>query len=322
MPVWLTEHEYAMLRAACAQLLPSDQGAPGAEEAGVADYIDILLGAFTFDPPRIWAGGPSSGRAGGAAGFGTFHRLTPLDELAWRMRIEGSQGLPEREFNGPVVGLQEIYRRGPGRARGRLLRGRRSGAAPTAAGRRGFCDHAVRSTAAKGCTAPPNTGATGTASGGPTSIRRRRPAPGLQRRRGVGAVTVDAIIIGSGPGGSTAADVLTRAGWSVVIMEKGRNHLLDPDDPTKPAADYSNDEIKFIARHFLGPDPLIEPRAFRRSEEDGEHTYVGEVNSIPSTVGGGGTHADGKVPRFREEDFRVCRRPTAPKTTPPWPTGR
>ena len=28
------------------------------------------------------------------------------------MRIEGSQGLPEREFNGPVVGLQEIYRSG------------------------------------------------------------------------------------------------------------------------------------------------------------------------------------------------------------------
>jgi choline dehydrogenase-like flavoprotein len=118
-------------------------------------------------------------------------------------------------------------------------------------------------------------------------------------------MTVDAIIIGSGPGGSTAAEVLTRAGWSVVIMEKGRNHLLDPDDLTKPAADYSNDEIKFMTRHFLGPDPLVEPRAFRRSADEGEHTHVGEVNSIPSTVGGGGTHADGKVPRFREEDFRV-----------------
>jgi choline dehydrogenase-like flavoprotein len=112
-----------------------------------------------------------------------------------------------------------------------------------------------------------------------------------------------AIIIGSGPGGATAAEVLTRAGWSVVIMEKGRNHLLDPDDLTRPAGDYSNDEIKFVSRHFLGPDPLVEPRAFRRSADEGEHTHVGEVNSIPTTVGGGGTHADGKVPRFREEDF-------------------
>jgi hypothetical protein len=112
MPVWLSEQEYATLRAACAQMLPSDQGAPGAEEAGVADYIDGFLGAFTFDPPRIWAGGPSSGRHGGEPGFATFHRLSRLDELAWRMRIEGSRGLPEREFNGPVVGLQERYRAG------------------------------------------------------------------------------------------------------------------------------------------------------------------------------------------------------------------
>lgn len=116
---------------------------------------------------------------------------------------------------------------------------------------------------------------------------------------------VDAVIIGSGPGGATAADVLTRAGWSVVIMERGRNHLLDPDDPTRPAGDYSNDEIKFLHRHFLGPDPFLEPRTFRRKEEDGDHTHVGDVNSIPATVGGGGTHADGKVPRFREDDFAV-----------------
>jgi choline dehydrogenase-like flavoprotein len=116
---------------------------------------------------------------------------------------------------------------------------------------------------------------------------------------------VDAIVIGSGPGGATAAEVLTRAGWSVVIMEKGRNHLLDPSDPTRPAGDYSNDEIKFISRYFLGPDPLTEPRAFRRNAGEGEHIHVGEVNSIPTTVGGGGTHADGKVPRFREEDFRM-----------------
>jgi Gluconate 2-dehydrogenase subunit 3 len=112
MPVWLTEVEYAVLQAACAQMMPSHPDAPGAEEAGVADYIDVLLGAFAFEPPRIWAGGPTSGRRGGAAEFGRFLPLSSLDELAWRMRIEGSQGIPEREFNGPVVGLQERYRRG------------------------------------------------------------------------------------------------------------------------------------------------------------------------------------------------------------------
>src|SRR5271163_4656831 len=112
VPVWLSEQEYATLRAACAQMLPSGEDTPGAEEAGVADYIDGFLGAFTFDPPRIWAGGPTSGRKGGEAGFVNFHPLSTLDELAWRMRIEGSCGLPEREFNGPVIGLQQIYRQG------------------------------------------------------------------------------------------------------------------------------------------------------------------------------------------------------------------
>jgi len=118
-------------------------------------------------------------------------------------------------------------------------------------------------------------------------------------------VTLDAVIIGSGPGGSAAALELAEAGWTVAIVEKGRNHLLDPDDLTRPSADYSNDEIKFHSRHFLGPDPLVEPRTFRTGEEDGDRVHVGEVNSVPSTVGGGGTHADGKVPRFLPADFRL-----------------
>ncbi|MBV9283870.1 MAG: GMC family oxidoreductase [Acidimicrobiia bacterium] len=111
--------------------------------------------------------------------------------------------------------------------------------------------------------------------------------------------------MGSGPGGSAAADVLTAAGWSVVIFEKGRNHLLDLDDPERLKGDYSNDELKFTIRHFLGPDPFLEPRTFRRRERDGDHAFVGDVNNVPSTVGGGGVHADGKLPRFREADFRL-----------------
>ena len=111
MPAFFTDEEYELVRAVCARLIPTDDD-PGATEAGVVDYIDTYLGAFRFDPPRIWAGGPFSGRRGGAAGFARFLPLSRLDELAWRTRIEGSQGRAEREFNGPVVGLQERYRRG------------------------------------------------------------------------------------------------------------------------------------------------------------------------------------------------------------------
>jgi len=136
-------------------------------------------------------------------------------------------------------------------------------------------------------------------------------------------VTVDAVIVGSGPGGATVADVLTAAGWSVAIVEKGRNHLLDPDDPTRPAFDYSNDEIKFLSRHFLGPDPLVEPRTFRTRQSDADHTHIGEFNSVPTTVGGGGTHADGKVPRFQVDDFRLrtLLGPQSDADVADWPIG-
>jgi hypothetical protein len=111
MPAFFSAEEMRVVEAACARLIPTDEDA-GATEAHVPDYIDGFLGAFSFDPPRIWAGGAFSGRFGGSPGFATFHRLTAIDELAWRTRIEGSRGIPEREFNGPVVGLQERYRAG------------------------------------------------------------------------------------------------------------------------------------------------------------------------------------------------------------------
>jgi Gluconate 2-dehydrogenase subunit 3 len=111
VPTWLTEEEHRTLTAVVDRMVPADDD-PGAADLGAVDYIDGLLGAFTFDPPRIWAGGPTSGRAGGEATFGRFVPLSALDEFAWRIRIEGSLGRPEREFNGPVLGLQEIYREG------------------------------------------------------------------------------------------------------------------------------------------------------------------------------------------------------------------
>lgn len=112
MPIWFHDQEYATAAAALEVLIPPGEGHPGAGALGVVDYVDRLLGAFTFDPPRIWAGGPFSGRRGGDASFGTFLPLSALEELAWRTRIEGSLGRAERELNGPVVGWQERYRAG------------------------------------------------------------------------------------------------------------------------------------------------------------------------------------------------------------------
>jgi len=112
VPRFLTDHEYGVVSAAADRLLPPLDSHPGGAALGVADYVDNLLGAFTFDPPLIFAGGPFSGRFGGEASFPRVIPLSPLEELAWRTRIEGTRGLPEREFNGPTRGWQEIYRRG------------------------------------------------------------------------------------------------------------------------------------------------------------------------------------------------------------------
>ena len=109
---FLTPHEYEVVRELADRLLPAHGEFGGAGEAGAADYIDLTLGAFNFDPPRIWAGGPYSGRYGGDAGFDEFLPLSRLEALAWRTRIEGSRGIAAREWNGPVRGWQEIYREG------------------------------------------------------------------------------------------------------------------------------------------------------------------------------------------------------------------
>lgn len=110
--MYLSAADARVLAAAVDRLIPASGPHPGAEALGAVGYIDGLLGAFTFDPPRIFAGGPFSGRHGGEAAFADFLPLRPLEELAWRTRIEGSQGHPEREFNGPVRGWQEQYREG------------------------------------------------------------------------------------------------------------------------------------------------------------------------------------------------------------------
>jgi hypothetical protein len=111
MPAFLTPLQYSILEAVCARLVPADD-APDGAQMGAVDYIDTLLGAFTFIPPRIWAGGPFSGRFGGQPAFSDFEELSPAEELAWRTRIEGSLGIPERERLGPVTGLQQTYARG------------------------------------------------------------------------------------------------------------------------------------------------------------------------------------------------------------------
>lgn len=109
---FLTEAELTTLRAFVERMIPADVE-PGASAAGCADAIDFLLGAFQAAPSFIYAGAPFSDRGGREDNlFRSFIPLDAYEALGWRIAIEGSQGIPEREFNGPVKGLQAIYREG------------------------------------------------------------------------------------------------------------------------------------------------------------------------------------------------------------------
>jgi choline dehydrogenase-like flavoprotein len=108
-------------------------------------------------------------------------------------------------------------------------------------------------------------------------------------------------VVGSGPGGSTAAMVLAEAGLDVVVFEKGANFFTDLTSE-RPGTVFSNDELK-DDRRFAEPDSIAEPRVFRTSPSD-SNPFVGAVQSLPQTVGGGAVHWDAKTPRYWDIDFQ------------------
>lgn len=133
----------------------------------------------------------------------------------------------------------------------------------------------------------------------------------------------DALVIGSGAGGGAVAHVLTKNGLDVLVLEAGPNWFNGLDDATKqPTTMFANDEIK-LGRHFISPDPLVEPRSWRTAESDGDRTFVGDVNALPKTVGGGAGHADLKMPRFLPSDFELGTRlgAIAGASFADWPIG-
>lgn len=117
----------------------------------------------------------------------------------------------------------------------------------------------------------------------------------------------EAIVIGSGAAGSVAAWELSRAGWFVTVLERGRN--LRPGLGEKPSSElqtlYGGDEIKSL-RHFGFPDPILEPYT-TRTQDDATNgiarTAQGALGQLGAAVGGTSLHYNAKTPRFWKQDF-------------------
>jgi hypothetical protein len=106
---FFTDHEAAVVEDATARIAPgpgddpAEAGHPGAREAGVTDYIDMLLGTLSAlgslgsgvgggSAPLVFAGGPWSNRhTSGPDLMATFITLDPVRTIAWRRRLTGWQ---------------------------------------------------------------------------------------------------------------------------------------------------------------------------------------------------------------------------------------
>jgi choline dehydrogenase-like flavoprotein len=106
---------------------------------------------------------------------------------------------------------------------------------------------------------------------------------------------VDAIVVGLGATGGTAVKVLCEAGLKVVGFDRG--------PWLKAHEQYSGDELKYVNRNYLWPDPDLFPRTLRHDEDSVAERFP--FSPTPQLVGGGTNHWAGWVPRPRESDFKL-----------------
>ena len=111
---FFTSHQAAVVEAATARIAPgpdddqAEAGHPGAREAGVTGYIDIMLGALSTlsdAAPMIFAGGPWSSRhTSGPDYMASFIPLDPVTRIAWRKRLEAWQ----EQYRQGIIALDKL----------------------------------------------------------------------------------------------------------------------------------------------------------------------------------------------------------------------
>lgn len=124
---FLTADERAVTERLASALLPEGDGIAGAATAEAVEYIDRYLASFDNAEPTLFRGGPYSGRwpfpdadSGEPSDeyphddFADALPLTRMQELAFRVELDGSGAVPNGDINAPLVpaypGLRAIYR--------------------------------------------------------------------------------------------------------------------------------------------------------------------------------------------------------------------
>jgi choline dehydrogenase-like flavoprotein len=105
----------------------------------------------------------------------------------------------------------------------------------------------------------------------------------------------DAIIVGSGAGGGTAAHALTARGFTVTVLEKGEHRGAESFLPL--------DELHFHARKTLIPQVNVDPQIY--AGLDGKQHIAVERWWEANGVGGSTLIWDANFPRYTREDFEV-----------------
>jgi choline dehydrogenase-like flavoprotein len=121
---------------------------------------------------------------------------------------------------------------------------------------------------------------------------------------------VDVVVVGSGAGGAPMALQLGRAGFKVVLLEKG---------PRYSEADFTHDEIAIARRNFFMPLPWDEPHLWRVGQ-NGKYSRTNHAWTA-NCVGGGTVHMSGFFYRLKPVDFRMKSMLGAPagSTVVDWP---
>ncbi len=104
--------------------------------------------------------------------------------------------------------------------------------------------------------------------------------------------TFDAVIIGSGAGGGPLAFTLSRAGWKVLVLEKG---------PRYERSDYHHD-VGLQPGDFV---PALDQEPHAVVTRKTTQPLLTSLGWIAMCVGGGTSHMGGYFYRFHPDDFRM-----------------